>query len=175
LQQRGLYDSAQAVVHRAEGDHEAALASAERVLETVPVLGASHQSVKIGFAEALEAGFTLGQLDKVEERVAEIEALRPGDLPPFLRGQASRFRARLAAARGEVDTVGGRFEDAARTFREFGIPFWLGVTELEHAEWLTERERADEAEPLLAEAREIFRRLEAAPWLERASGVAIAA
>jgi class 3 adenylate cyclase/tetratricopeptide (TPR) repeat protein len=175
LQQRGLYDSAQAVVHRAEGDHEAALASAERVLETVPVLGPSHQSVKIGFAEALEAGFTLGQLDKVEERVAEIEALRPGDLPPFLRGQASRFRARLAATRGEVDGVEGRFEDAARTFREFGIPFWLAATELEHAEWLTEQGRAAEAEPLLVEAREIFKRLEAAPWLERASGVAIAA
>jgi len=49
------------------------------------------------------------------------------------------------------------------------------VTELEHAEWLRDQGRADEAEPLLTEAREIFERLEAGPWLERASGVAVAA
>ena len=34
--------------------------------------------------------------------------------------------------------------------------------------------RADEAESLLAEAREIFERLEAAPWLERAGRSALA-
>jgi tetratricopeptide (TPR) repeat protein len=175
VQQRGLYDSAHAIVLRAEGDHEGALAAAERVLESIPVLGASHQTVKIGFVEVLEAAVALGQLDKAEERVAQIEALRPGDLPPFLRGQASRFRARLATTRGEDDGIEGRFEDAARTFREFGIPFWLAVTELEHAEWLTEQGREDEAEPLLSEAREIFERLEAAFWLQRASETAIAA
>jgi hypothetical protein len=41
------------------------------------------------------------------------------------------------------------------------------VTELEHGEWLVGQARADEAEPLLAEAGEIFERLEARPWLER--------
>ena len=36
---------------------------------------------------------------------------------------------------------------------------------------LLEQGQAAEAEPLLAEAREIFARLEARPWLERAAGV----
>jgi hypothetical protein len=40
---------------------------------------------------------------------------------------------------------------------------------LEHAEWLDERGRNGEAGPLAAEAREIFERLEATPWVERAS------
>jgi hypothetical protein len=37
----------------------------------------------------------------------------------------------------------------------------------EHAEWLSEQGRAEEAEPLLAEARRIFTDLKAAPWVER--------
>ena len=47
------------------------------------------------------------------------------------------------------------------------LPFWLAVTELEHGEWLAGQERLEDAEPLLLEAREIFERLEATPWLER--------
>ena len=43
---------------------------------------------------------------------------------------------------------------------------------LEHGEWLAEGGTADEAEPLLAEAREIFERLGAAPWLERLDALA---
>jgi class 3 adenylate cyclase/tetratricopeptide (TPR) repeat protein len=172
VQQRGLYDSAQAIVLRAEGDHEGALAAAERVLGSMPVLGASHQALKIGFVEALDATLALGQLDRADELVSQIDALRPGDLPPFLRAQASRFRARLAAARGNTDAVEPGFKGAAGIFREFGIPFWLAVTQLEHAEWLSEQGRGDEAEPLVAEARETFERLEAAPWLERAAQLA---
>ena len=47
----------------------------------------------------------------------------------------------------------------------------MAVTELEHGEWLVARGRGDEAEQLLAEAREIFERLEATPWIERANAV----
>jgi len=41
------------------------------------------------------------------------------------------------------------------------------VTLLQHGEWLVAQGRADEAAPLLAEAREIFERLEVTPWLGR--------
>ena len=47
------------------------------------------------------------------------------------------------------------------------MPFWLGVTILEHAEWLLSVGRGDAAASLVAEAREIFQRLEARPWLDR--------
>ncbi|HEY8724958.1 MAG TPA: hypothetical protein VIL92_14025, partial [Gaiellaceae bacterium] len=60
-----------------------------------------------------------------------------------------RFRARL-----DGDEAG--YRAAAARFRELEIPFWLAVTLLEHGE-----------EPGLAEAREIFERLEATPWLDR--------
>jgi len=56
-------------------------------------------------------------------------------------------------------------DDAARLFGELEIPFSRGVTLLEHAE-LTGSEAPR------AEAREIFERLGASPWLERASEAA---
>ena len=78
--------------------------------------------------------------------------------PPFLEAQALRFRARMA---GDAEGL----ELAARLFRELEIPFSLGVALLEHAE-LTGSETSH------AEAREIFQRLGASPWLERASAIA---
>ena len=108
---------------------------------------------------ALEAAFALGESAKIEELLASIEAVPPGSRPPYLDAQARRFRARLAGD-------GAGYKAAAERFRELGIPFWLAVTLLEHAEWLA-GQGSSQAEPLLAEASEIFERLEATPWLER--------
>src|SRR5262249_29415479 len=90
---------------------------------------------------------------------------------PSLRAQAARFRARLAAMDGESAQAEAGFAAAAATFREFGLPFWLAVTLLEQGEWLVGQDPANEAEPLPAEAPEVFERLEAGPWLERLEDV----
>jgi hypothetical protein len=50
---------------------------------------------------------------------------------------------------------------------ELGVPFYLAVTRLEHGEWLAGQDREQDAQPLLAQAREAFERLKARPWLER--------
>jgi tetratricopeptide (TPR) repeat protein len=171
VQERSAWDLGRAEVLRARGRHAEALTSGEAAKDALGTLGAASQPVKHGFVEALEAALALRELDRAEALVQEIEAIPPGAQPPFLRAHADRFRARIAAERGEHERVEPGFKQAASIFREFGLPFWLAVTELEHGEWLTERGRADEAEPLLTEAREIFERLEAAPWLERANAV----
>jgi hypothetical protein len=59
------------------------------------------------------------------------------------------------------------FKTAAGMLRELGVPFWLAVGLLEHGEWLAEQGDAERAQPLLAEAGEIFQGLGARPWLER--------
>jgi hypothetical protein len=65
------------------------------------------------------------------------------------------------------------FKRAAGMLRELETPFWMAVTLLEHGEWLVRQERAEDAKPLLDEAREVFERLEAAPWLERVDAVPV--
>ncbi len=86
----------------------------------------------------------------------------------------SRFRAQLGARQGDTEEADRRFKRATGLMRELALGFYLGVTQLEHAEWLAGQGRAEESGPLLAEAREIFERLGATPWLERA-GAPVAA
>jgi hypothetical protein len=88
-----------------------------------------------------------------------------------LRAQAARFRARVAAARGEDADVEQGFKTAAAILREHRVVFNLAVTELEYAEWLAATGRRADAEPLLQEARDIFDRLEAKPWINRAAAL----
>jgi hypothetical protein len=63
--------------------------------------------------------------------------------------------------------VSRRFKAAAGLYREIGVPYFLAQTLTNHGEWLVEQGHPDEAGPLLTEAREIFDRLKARPWLER--------
>ncbi|MBD0330604.1 MAG: AAA family ATPase [Thermoleophilia bacterium] len=171
VQERAGWNLAHAVVLQARGRHADALAAAEAAKAALPTLGAASQPVKHGFVEALDAALAVGDVGRAETLVGEIDAMPPGAQPPFLRAHAARFRARLAVARGEDDGIEPGFKQAESIFREFGIPFWLAVTQLEHGEWLTGSGRSDEAGVQLTQAREIFERLEAAPWLERLAAV----
>jgi hypothetical protein len=154
-------------VVRATGSPSEALATAEGALDEIDTLGATSQAMRFAFLEALESAFALGDLEKVEMRIAQIDGLRPRERSAFLRAQAARFRALVAAARGEHDSVEQGFKTAEQILLEHSMPFRLAVVQLEHAEWLRSRSRSEEADPLLAEAREIFERLDAKPWLER--------
>ena len=116
--------------------------------------------MKLGLVEALEAAFALGDTEKLRELLDVIAVLRPGERPPLLEAHMHRFRGKLAGDEAE-------FAAATELFRERSLTFWLAVTMLEHGELLASRERGADAEPLLAEAREIFERLEAGPWLAR--------
>jgi hypothetical protein len=60
--------------------------------------------------------------------------------------------------------------DAAARFRSMSLPFWLVVAQVEQAEALGPGRAA---EALLAEARTTFERLDATPWLERASQLVV--
>jgi hypothetical protein len=149
VQDRSIFLASRAALHRAEGRLREALADGEATIETAPTLGIGFQGVKWAIVEAIEAAIELGETVKVEELLATIESIPPGSRPPYLDAQARRFRARLAG-----DPAGLRA--AAAGFRELEIPFWHAVTLLELGD-----------EPSLAEAREIFERLGATPWLER--------
>jgi len=73
----------------------------------------------------------------------------------------------VAAHAGDREPADRGFRHAAELLREVGAQFLLAIVLLEHGELLAAESPGD-AEPLLTEAGEIFERLEAAPWLERA-------
>jgi len=156
---RGLH---QAMVLRIEGDGQAALAPIQTALEMRSALGAQFLTVKLSFVEALGLASDLGDTARAEELLETIESMRPGERPPMLEAHVHRFRSKLTG-----DEPG--FKAAADDFRELEMPFWLAVTLLEHGELLRDQGSAGEAEPLFAEATEIFERLRAVPWIGRAA------
>jgi class 3 adenylate cyclase/tetratricopeptide (TPR) repeat protein len=173
VQDRWGYASMRALTFRSEGRYSDALAASDEGLEALEFYGGGVSAdAKIAIAEGLELGLALGRFDHVEELLARIDAIPSGRRPPSMVAQAARYRARLAAARNEHDAVEQGFKTGEAVFREHGLTFFVAATELEHAEWLAGRGRSEEAEPLLAEAREIFERLAATPWLERCDRLA---
>jgi hypothetical protein len=169
VQNRMMFLAASACVARAEGRLEEALRRGVQAAEiSRSTEREASQGIKQGLVEAIEAALALGDSRHAEELLASIEAVPPGLRSPYLGAQALRFRARLAAS---DDAALESFDAAARHFRELSIPFWLAVTQLELGERLIAAGRADDVDPLLAEAGEIFGRLEAAPWLERVTAV----
>jgi len=152
---------------RAEGNSAEAMATAEKALAGVAHLGLTHAMTKRIVVEAVEAALDLGDTAKAEELLGIVQRARPGQVTPFLRAHAARLAARLSALRDDADSVEPGFLAAEQGFRDLDTPFDLAVSLLEHAEWLVARGGTAEAEGLLAEAREIFGRLQAAPWVER--------
>jgi tetratricopeptide (TPR) repeat protein len=165
VQARVGFRALEADVFLAEGRHREALASAEEAVADRAELGI--RELKVPLAAALDAAFALVEEAKVDELLSIVEGLPPGELTPSLRGIGARFSARRAALKGDADTASAGFLAAAGIFREIERPFEVAVVQLEHGEWLAGAGRVDEAEPLLADAREIFDRLRARPWLER--------
>jgi tetratricopeptide (TPR) repeat protein len=167
VQERAEYAVGSAAIALAEGRAADALSWATEAFEVRRQLGIGAQSPREAFIIAVEAALTLGERATAEGLLDFVEQLPRGRRPQYLEAHARRFRARLAAADGRHDEAEQRFKRAVGQFRELAAPFWLAVCQLEQGEWLAGQGRGEEAEPLLDEAREIFERLKARPWLER--------
>jgi class 3 adenylate cyclase/tetratricopeptide (TPR) repeat protein len=174
VQERMSYLLAQSLLEREAGHQKEALTLAEQAVSLHEALGMTSENVKEGMVVAMEAALTLGNFDEVEQLLSTIETLPGGARVPFLHAQALRFRARLLAATGEHDEVEPRFKRAVGAFRELAMPFCMAQSLLDYSEWLVEQGRTDETGPLLEEARVIFERLKATPWLERVDKVGAA-
>ncbi len=160
VQDRSSYLSARASLNLAEGRLAEALADAEAAIAAASTLGFGAQALKQSVVAGVEAALAVGNTAKAEALISSLEEAPPGRRAPFLEAQAHRFRARL-----ESDEA--QYQAAESLFRELELPFWRAVVLLERAELLVAQDRAGDAEPRLAEAREIFERLEATVWLER--------
>jgi tetratricopeptide (TPR) repeat protein len=171
VQERAQYAAGRAALLHNEGQHEEALASAHDALVARDDLGVGSEPVREGFVTAFSSALALRDARHTTELLGLIDRTPRGKVPEYLHAHAARARAHLAARSGDVATAEAGLKRAAATFRELGVPLWLAVTSLEYSEWLVAQGRSEDAEPLLTEARELFGRLKAAPWLERLDSI----
>jgi len=171
-QERSYYGSGAARVRLACGDPAGALELAAGALKASDDLGFAHDAVKEAFVTSVEAALELGDVQKADDLLSAVEGLSAGMQTAFLRAHSARFRARLASLGGDDAEAERGFKQSVGLFREIGFPFYLGVTLLEQAEWTGGTARPQDAAVSFTEAREIFERLGAVPWLERAATAA---
>lgn len=130
---------------------------------------------KLAWQTAVEAALALGELELARELLAKARAIRPGRVTPFLRAQMARFEARIGLLDGSTGRVEAGFKAATGILREGALPFHLAICLTELGEWYRSLERTADADEALAEARAIFERLAATPWLQRIGGGVAAA
>jgi tetratricopeptide (TPR) repeat protein len=170
IQNRSVYASPVGVIALAAGDSPRALESARTAIEeaTHGGMGIANETVRTAFPVALEAAVNLGELDEAD-RLAAILATRPrGQVPPFLRAQVVRWRALIAAARGDNAAVEKDLAAAEAMFRELAYPYWTARAQLDRAEWLSRNDSPENAARVAAQAASTFEGIGAAPMLVRA-------
>ncbi len=167
-QERGSIALGRSALARGEGRYEDALRWAVDAASLGGTVGNFHPIFKQAVAAALDAAVALGEPARADEIFERIRGFSRGVRTPLVDAQLARYDAHLAAGAGDLANADRRFRNAAELMREVGAIFWLAIVLLEHGELLAAQSPA-EAEPLLADALEIFEGLEAAPWGERAS------
>ena len=172
VQESSAYGVARAWVLFTEGTFDECLKLADRMYERArDGLGVRAPATKEALTAWFAAAFALKDASGIERRLAEIDALRPGEITPSLAAQRSRLGARLAVLRGEIEGVDAGFKEALASFRTLPLPLWVGIVLLEYGEWLASQGREAEASQLLAEARDVFESLGARPFIERLDGL----
>jgi tetratricopeptide (TPR) repeat protein len=172
LQTRAFRRSARAAVLIGEGRYDEALGEARTMWESAPTLGLGHDVVRFGLSHGLEAAVGSRDPEAAEELMRIVTDAPPGVIGPFIHAQLDRYAAAVAAMRGDDVNIEPHFKAAIGLFRELAMPFHLAMVQLEFGEWLTSQGHADEARPMLDEARSTFEELKAVPYLDRVAAAA---
>ncbi len=167
-----MMEAAGLSVALAAGDIEHALRQGVRMLpHAVSSLGASHDSVRDAWPDALDAALALGRLDEGAALVALLAEQPPGHIPPYLAAHLARGRGLVAAAEGSHDAAETDLGTAIDGFRELGYPYWLAVSQTDLANGPVGEDHHRDATPLLDDAIASLAPLGAAPALARAEAL----
>ncbi|XRQ06763.1 AAA family ATPase [Actinomadura welshii] len=147
-----------------QGRHEDAL---EHLQDAHREAAAHVPNVMLALADTVEAAVAAGRPAAGAEPMARLEAFARNAGQPWADGVASRCRALLT---GDEDEAERHFTLALAAHRRGGRPFERARTELLYGEWLRRSRRRAQARARLGAALEIFERLGAVPWAERARG-----
>ncbi len=153
------------LVASADGDAAETVRLGQAALEFARI-GIRFETVLWSWAAAARAAHELGNRQALDELVAFLDARPKGHLAPLLVAERDLVRARLA------DDDGVALSDAVGALRKAASPFHLAHGLLDQAEFLERADRAEEAQPLVDEARAIGERLRARPLIDRAERLA---
>ncbi|MGH8969165.1 MAG: adenylate/guanylate cyclase domain-containing protein [Actinomycetes bacterium] len=113
---------------------------------------------------AVEYAVEGGDLVHAEKLLRVVADAAPGLVNPLVRAQYLRLRGVVAGAQGRVQDADEDLSRAADELRAFGAPYYLARALLARAELL--HANGTPVVALQDEAREIFRSLDARPWVE---------
>jgi tetratricopeptide (TPR) repeat protein len=152
----------------AEGRYADAVRLARPVLDRMRIeIGVRNESLRPTWVAAMEALLHLDDLAAAEELRSVVTDLPPGFVPPYLKAEAARFGARIAAARGDAEGAAAGFAEAEEALDALGYRYWVARCRLDHAEWLV-ADDAVQAMELAGQAAETFDGLGATVWATRA-------
>jgi tetratricopeptide (TPR) repeat protein len=159
--------TAVAAAAMSEANPVRALSDAQRAIAHAESLSLTSDAIRWAWPIAADAALALHDLAEVTRLLDWLDEHPPGHIPPVLRAERLRIRARLLAAQNDR-AAGSAFDAAVKAFRDFGSPYHLAVGLLDQAEYLAATGDPDTAHKLAMEAETITQRLGARPLLARA-------
>jgi class 3 adenylate cyclase/tetratricopeptide (TPR) repeat protein len=152
---------------RADGDvHKASELSAKAAISYAQLTGID-DDFPMFWITAVEDAVDSAEVERAQALVALVADAPHGHVPRYLRAQLPRLRAQVNSLSGRNDTVDEDFRAAESALGDFGAPYYLARTQLEHAVWLQAQGRSEESLPLFNEAEQAFTALGATPWVTR--------
>ncbi len=168
-QSRDSYLIAEAGVALAAGPPDESLALAIKAARSAyESNGLISESFRLAWPLALEAAMRCEDQDEAKALLAMASDAPPGHVPPYLAAQRARYAALMSIASEQSDTdIEAELRSAVESMRDLGYKYWHARAQTDLAGWLRTQDRREEAEGLLAEARETFSELDARADLER--------
>ena len=119
------------------------------------------------FTDAATVALALGDPGLASPFVALVDTAPEHQVTRPLELACARIRANIAAAREEHESAAEEYSAALAIGRNLGRAGLLAPVLFDYGRWLVETGRAEEARPLIDEARAIFERMGATRWLDR--------
>jgi class 3 adenylate cyclase/tetratricopeptide (TPR) repeat protein len=150
---------------RSKGDlATAATRSAEAVANYILSSGID-DDFPIFWVTAIEDALAVADAASAQRLLSTVADAPAGHITPLARAELHRLRALIDAMSGRNETVEADFLAAESALAAFGAPFHLARSQLDHARWLQERGRSDEAARLFDDAERTFAELRATYWI----------
>ena len=149
------------------GNLEQAEASLARAVDLSDRIGLREPVFRV-HANHIEAVIGLGDLDRAETPLSQLDEWGRATARPWTLATAARCRALLLAARGDADGAVQALEQALRHHQDLAMPFELGRTLLVIGQVQRRAKRKKIAKEHLQRALGIFESLPAPPWAGRA-------